>query len=112
MKKVEAIIRPFKLDEVKDALSKLGIHGMTCTEVRGFGRQHGYKEVYRGNSYDVAFLDKVKIGIAVHDEALDKVVNAIMEAARTGEIGDGKIFVSTLDNVYRIRTGESGNDAI
>ncbi|MCG8422217.1 MAG: P-II family nitrogen regulator [Proteobacteria bacterium] len=112
MKKVEAIIKPFKLDEVKESLSEIGIHGMTVTEVKGFGRTGGKKEVYRGSAYVVDFVPKVKLEIVVSDEAVRQVVQTIMEAARTGRIGDGKIFVSSMDEVLRIRTGESGDDAI
>lgn len=112
MKKVEAIIKPFKLDEVKESLSEIGIHGMTVTEVKGFGRTGGKKEVYRGSAYVVDFVPKVKIEIVVADDAVRQVVSAIMDAARTGRIGDGKIFVSPMDEVIRIRTGESGEDAI
>jgi nitrogen regulatory protein P-II 1 len=112
MKKVEAIIKPFKLDEVKESLSDIGVHGMTVTEVKGFGRTGGKKEVYRGSAYVVDFVPKVKLEIAVTDDAVRQVVAAIADAARTGRIGDGKIFVSPLDDVIRIRTGESGEDAI
>lgn len=112
MKKIEAIIKPFKLDEVKDALNEMGIQGMTVTEVKGFGRQKGHVELYRGAEYDIAFIPKVKIEVVAADETAGKVVNIIMEKAKTGKIGDGKIFVSGLDEVIRIRTGESGNSAI
>ena len=112
MKKVEAIIKPFKLDEVKDALQRLGITGLTVTEVKGFGRQKGHTELYRGAEYVVDFLPKVKIELAIEAKMLDKVVEAITKAARTGKIGDGKIFVFELEQVYRIRTGESGKDAL
>jgi len=112
MKKVEAIIKPFKLDEVKEGLSEIGVHGMTVTEVKGFGRTGGKKEVYRGSAYVVDFVPKVKLAIIVPDEVVRQVVTAIMEAARTGRIGDGKIFVSPMDDVIRIRTGETGEDAI
>ena len=112
MKKVEAIIKPFKLDEVKESLSEIGIHGMTVTEVKGFGRTGGKKEVYRGSAYVVDFVPKVRLEIVVTDDAAHQVVNTIMEAARTGRIGDGKIFVTSVDDVFRIRTGESGEDAI
>lgn len=112
MKKVEAIIKPFKLDEVKEGLSDIGIHGMTVTEIKGFGRTGGKKEVYRGSAYVVDFVPKVRIEIIVPEDAVRQVVNTIMEAARTGRIGDGKIFVTPVDEVIRIRTGETGEDAI
>ena len=112
MKKVEAIIKPFKLDEVKDALSEVGIQGMTVTEVKGFGRTGGKKEVYRGSAYVVDFVPKVKVEIAVSDEQTQQVLDAIEKSAKTGRIGDGKIFVSSIDKAVRIRTGETGEDAI
>ena len=112
MKKVEAIIRPFKLDDVKMALVNAGIVGMTVTEVRGFGRQKGQVERYRGSEYTVEFLQKLKLDIVVDDSKVDTVVNAVQEAARTGEIGDGKIFVSPVDTVVRIRTGDRDDSAI
>ena len=112
MKKIEAIIKPFKLDEVREALSGIGVMGMTATEVKGFGRQKGHTELYRGAEYIVDFLPKVKIEIVVIDDDLDKAVNAIQTAAKTGRIGDGKIFVSNLEQVIRIRTGETGEKAI
>ncbi|ACY17065.1 P-II family nitrogen regulator [Haliangium ochraceum] len=112
MKKVEAIIKPFKLDEVKESLSEIGVHGMTVTEVKGFGRTGGKKEVYRGSAYVVDFVPKVKLEIIVPDETVRQVVTVITEGARTGRIGDGKIFVSSVDEVIRIRTGETGEDAI
>ena len=112
MKKVEAVIKPFKLDDVKDALNKLGIHGMTVTEVKGFGRQKGHTEVYRGAEYEVHFLPKVKIEVVIPDDLLDKVVDAIVNSARTGNIGDGKIFITEVQDVVRIRTGERGESAI
>lgn len=112
MKKIEVITRPFKLDEVKKAVTDLGIQGMTVSEVRGFGRQRGHKEVYRGAEYQVDFVPKVKIEIVIDDERLSEVLGAVQEAARTGQIGDGKIFVSTIDEVVRIRTGEAGRDAL
>ena len=112
MKKVEAIIKPFKLDEVKESLSEIGVHGMTVTEVKGFGRTGGKKEVYRGSAYVVDFVPKVKLEIIVSDDSVRQVVSAITEAARTGRIGDGKIFVSPVDDVIRIRTGETGEDAV
>ena len=112
MKKIEAIIKPFKLDEVKEALSGIGIQGMTVTEVKGFGRQKGHTELYRGAEYVVDFLPKIKIEITVSDEMVEKVVEVIVEAASTGRIGDGKIFVFPLDEAVRIRTGERGPDAV
>jgi nitrogen regulatory protein P-II 1 len=112
MKKVEAIIKPFKLDEVKDALSEVGIQGMTVTEVKGFGRTGGKKEVYRGSAYVVDFVPKVKIEIVVADNQLTQVVDAIEKSAKTGRIGDGKIFISSIDDAVRIRTGERAEEAI
>lgn len=112
MKKIEAIVRHHKLEEVKEALTKIGVQGMTVSEVRGFGRQKGHKETYRGAEYTVDFLPKVKIEIAVADDSLSKAITAISEAARTGKVGDGKIFVTDLSDVVRIRTGESGSEAI
>ncbi len=112
MKMISAVIKHFKLDEVRDALNKAGIEGMTVTEVKGFGRQKGHMEVYRGVKYEVKFLPKVKIDIAVTDEKLDDLLKIIQEHAKTGEIGDGKIFVHNLQEVIRIRTGESGEDAL
>ena len=112
MRKVEAIIKPFKLDDVKEALQALGIQGMTVTEVRGFGRQKGHTELYRGAEYVVDFLPKIKLEVAVPDETADKVVQAIVEAANTGRIGDGKIFVLPVEEAIRIRTGERGPDAV
>jgi len=112
MQKIEAIIKPFKLDEVKDALHAIGVQGMTVTEVRGFGRQKGHTELYRGAEYVVDFLPKIKLEVAVTDEMSEKVVKAIHDSARTGRIGDGKIFVSPLAEAVRIRTGERGPDAL
>ena len=112
MKKIEAVIKPFKLDEVKDALNDLGIVGMTICEVRGFGRQKGHKELFRGSEYVVDLLPKVKIEVVVKNEMAQDVIRTILETARTGNIGDGKIFVSDLAEVYRIRTGEEGESAI
>ncbi len=112
MKKVEAIIKPFKLDEVKKALTELGVAGLTATEVKGFGRQKGHAEMYRGAEYVVDFLPKVKIEVAVSDAMAAKVVDAIARTAKTGKIGDGKIFVFTLDEVVRVRTGERGEEAL
>jgi nitrogen regulatory protein P-II 1 len=112
MRKIEAVIKPFKLDEVKEALHGIGIQGMTVTEVRGFGRQKGHTELYRGAEYVVDFLPKIKLEIAVKDEMVDKVIDAIVSAANTGRIGDGKIFVLPMDEVIRIRTGERGPEAV
>ena len=112
MKKVEAIIKPFKLDEVKDALSEVGIQGMTVTEVKGFGRTGGKKEVYRGSAYVVDFVPKVKVEIVVTDDMVGAVIDAIEKSAKTGRIGDGKIFVSPVDEAVRIRTGERAEEAI
>ena len=112
MKKIEAIIKPFKLDEVKDALNEMGVQGMTVTEVKGFGRQKGHVELYRGAEYNVAFVPKIKLDIAIPEEITGKVVEKIQEVARTGKIGDGKIFIYSLEEVVRIRTGEKGAAAI
>ncbi len=112
MKKIEAIIKPFKLDEVKEALHEVGIQGITVTEAKGFGRQKGHTELYRGAEYVVDFLPKVKIEVVVDDALVERAVEAITEAARTGRIGDGKIFVSAVEEAIRIRTGERGSDAV
>ncbi len=112
MKLVTAVLKPFKLDDVREALSEIGVTGITATEVKGFGRQKGHTELYRGAEYVVDFLPKVKLDIAVSDEQLDQVIEAISKSANTGKIGDGKIFVTTLEQVIRIRTGETGGDAI
>lgn len=112
MKLISAIIKPFKLDDVREALSEIGVQGITVTEVKGFGRQKGHTELYRGAEYVVDFLPKVRIDAAVADDIADQVVDAISEAAQTGKIGDGKIFVMPLEQVVRIRTGETGNDAL
>ena len=112
MKFVSAIIKPFKLDEVREALSAIGVQGITVTEVKGFGRQKGHTELYRGAEYVVDFLPKVKLEVAIKDDMLDQVIDAIEKSATTGKIGDGKIFVFNLEQVYRIRTGESGVDAL
>ncbi|TWJ09464.1 P-II family nitrogen regulator [Altererythrobacter ishigakiensis] len=112
MKKVEAIIKPFKLDEVKEALHEIGVSGITVTEAKGFGRQKGHTELYRGAEYVVDFLPKVKLEVVVNDEITDRVVEAVAAAAQTGRIGDGKIFVSPIEGALRIRTGEKDNDAI
>jgi nitrogen regulatory protein P-II 1 len=112
MKKIEAVIKPFKLDDVKDALHEVGVVGMTVTEVKGFGRQKGHTELYRGAEYVVDFLPKVKVELIIGDGAVDRAIEAIVKAARTGKIGDGKIFVTNVEQVVRIRTGESGEAAI
>jgi len=112
MKKIEAIFKPFKLDEVREALSEIGVSGLTVTEVKGFGRQKGHTELYRGAEYVVDFLPKVKVEVVVPDKLLDSAIDAVIKAARTGKIGDGKIFVSNVDQVIRIRTGETNEDAI
>ena len=112
MKLIMAIIKPFKLEEVRDALTNIGVHGMTVTEVKGYGRQKGHTEIYRGAEYAVSFLPKLKIEVAVPAELLDQVVDAITAAARTGQIGDGKIFVTEIEETVRIRTGERGGDAL
>ncbi len=112
MKKIEAIIKPFKLDEVKEALHEIGLKGITVTEAKGFGRQKGHTELYRGAEYVVDFLPKVKIEVAIGTDLLDQVIEAVSKAANTGKIGDGKIFVSALEQVIRIRTGETGTDAV
>jgi nitrogen regulatory protein P-II 1 len=112
MQKIEAVIRHFKLEEVKDALTQLGVHGMTVSEVRGFGRQKGHKEQYRGAEYTVDFLPKVKMEVVVDDADAKKVIDKILETARTGNIGDGKIFVSRLEEAIRIRTGETGSESL
>lgn len=112
MKKIEAIIKPFKLDEVKEALQEIGIQGLTVTEAKGFGRQKGHTELYRGAEYVVDFLPKVKVEIVIADDMLDKALSSIQDAAKTGRIGDGKIFVSGVDDAIRIRTGENGAEAL
>ena len=112
MKKIEAIIKPFKLEEVKDALGEIGIEGMTVSEVKGFGRQKGHTEIYRGSEYTVDFLPKIKIELVVADNQTDAAVGAIVKAAKTGKIGDGKVFVSSIDNAIRIRTEETGEQAV
>ena len=112
MKKVEAIIKPFKLDEVKDQLNEIGVKGITVSEVKGFGRQKGHAELYRGAEYIVDFLPKIKLEIIVSDELVDDVINAVTKSAQTGRIGDGKIFVTSLEDIIRIRTGERGEEAI
>ena len=112
MKKIEAIIKPFKLDEVKDALTEIGIVGLSVTEIRGFGRQKGHEELFRGREYVIDLLPKLKLEIVVDDDQCEAVVQAILQAAKTGNIGDGKIFVLPLEEAYRIRTGESGTEAL
>ena len=112
MKKIEAIIKPFKLEEVKEALAEVGVQGMTVTEVKGFGRQKGHTEIYRGSEYTVDFLPKVKIEVAIKAELLDRVIEAIEKAANTGKIGDGKVFISSVEQAIRIRTGETGSSAV
>ncbi|RJQ50496.1 MAG: P-II family nitrogen regulator [Nitrospiraceae bacterium] len=112
MKMISAVIKPFKLDDVKKALTEAGIHGMTITEVKGFGRQKGHVELYRGTTYEVNFLPKIKIEVAVPDERAEEIVRILSDTARTGEIGDGKIFIYSLDSVLRIRTGEGGDEAL
>ncbi|MDT0595822.1 P-II family nitrogen regulator [Glaciecola petra] len=112
MKKVEAIIKPFKLDEVRESLSMIGVSGLTITEVKGFGRQKGHQELYRGAEYQVDFLPKVKVELVVKDELIDQVTEAIIGAAKTGKIGDGKIFIYSVERAIRIRTGEEGEDAL
>ena len=112
MKKIEAIVKPFKLDEVREALSEVGVTGLTVTEVKGFGRQKGHTELYRGAEYVVDFLPKVKVEVIVSDTLVDRAIEAVVKAAHTGKIGDGKIFVTTVEQVVRIRTGESGEAAV
>jgi len=112
MKKIEAIIKPFKLEEVKEALAEVGVQGMTVTEVKGFGRQKGHTEIYRGSEYTVDFLPKVKIEVVVDDDQADGVAEAIVKSANTGKIGDGKVFISSVEEAIRIRTGETGSSAV
>jgi len=112
VKKIEAIIKPFKLEEAKEALSNVGIKGLTVSEVKGFGRQKGHKELYRGAEYEIEFLPKVKLEVVVPDREVEKVIEAIVSAARTGRLGDGKVFVSPVEEIVRIRTGERGEEAI
>ena len=112
MKKIEAIIKPFKLEDVKEALSGLGIEGMTVTEVKGFGRQKGHTEIYRGSEYTVDFLPKIKIEVVLDDEQVDQAVTAVIAAAKTGKIGDGKVFITQIEDAIRIRTGETGAQAV
>ncbi|UCF04900.1 MAG: P-II family nitrogen regulator [bacterium] len=112
MKKIEAYIKPFKLDEVKEALMEIDISGMSVTEIKGFGRQKGHKELYRGSEYQVDFLPKLKIELVLRDEDIERAVRAIIDSAKTGQIGDGKIFISTVEDAVRIRTGESGEEVL
>ena len=112
MKKIEAIVKPFKLDDVKESLKEIGVQGLTVTEVKGFGRQKGHTELYRGAEYVIDFLPKIKLEIVVSDEMVSKVIDAILDSAKTGKIGDGKIFVLPMEEVIRIRTGERGDDAL
>jgi nitrogen regulatory protein PII len=112
MKKIEAIIKPFRLEEVKEALAGLGIEGMTVTEVKGFGRQKGHTEIYRGSEYTVDFLPKIKVEVVLPDERVKEAVDAIIKAAKTGKIGDGKVFITGIENAIRIRTGETGDQAV
>ena len=112
MKKIEAIIRPFKLDDVREALSEIGVRGMTLTEVKGYGRQKGHSEIYRGSEYQIDFLPKIKIEVVVSNDFSNKVVETILKVAKTGQVGDGKIFISSIDEAIRIRTEESGDEAI
>lgn len=112
MKLVTAVVKPFRLDDVRNALAEVGVQGMTVTEVKGFGRQRGHTELYRGAEYVVDFLPKVKVEVAVGDDLVERVIEAIIESAKTGKVGDGKIFVTDLEQVYRIRTGETGDQAI
>jgi len=112
MKKIEAVIKPFKLDEVKEALQEVGVQGITVVEAKGFGRQKGHTELYRGAEYVIDFLPKVKLEVVINEEQLDQSIEAISNAAQTGRIGDGKIFISSIDEAIRIRTGERGNDAV
>ena len=112
MKKIEAIVRPFKMDDIREALSEIGVKGMTLTEVKGYGRQKGHTEVYRGSEYNVDFLPKAKIEIVVKDDMLERVIATIIKVAKTGSVGDGKIFISPVEDVIRIRTEESGDEAV
>lgn len=112
MKKIEAIIKPFKLEEVKDALADIGIEGMSVSEIKGFGRQKGHTEIYRGSEYTVDFLPKIKIDLVLPDDLVDSAVGAIVESAKTGKIGDGKVFISSIEEAVRIRTGETGENAV
>jgi nitrogen regulatory protein P-II 1 len=112
MKRIEAVIRPFKLDDVREALSEIGVRGMTITEVKGYGRQKGHTEIYRGSEYKVDFLPKIRIEIVAKDEMVERIISTVVKSAKTGQVGDGKIFVTSVEEVVRIRTEESGEDAI
>ncbi len=112
MKKIEAIIRPFRIDDVREALAEIGVKGMTLTEVKGYGRQKGHTELYRGSEYQIDFLPKLKLEVVVPDEQVDKVVDTIVKAAKTGQVGDGKIFIYSVEDAVRVRTGESGEEAL
>jgi nitrogen regulatory protein P-II 1 len=112
MKRIEAVIRPFKLDDVREALSEIGVRGMTITEVKGYGRQKGHTEIYRGSEYKVDFLPKIRIEIVAKDEMVERIISTIVKSAKTGQVGDGKIFVTRVEDVVRIRTEESGEDAV
>ena len=112
MKKIEAIIRPFRIDDVREALGEMGVKGLTLTEVKGYGRQKGHTELYRGSEYQIDFLPKIKIEVVVADRLAEKVIETIVNAARTGQVGDGKIFISDVEDAVRVRTGESGEDAL
>ncbi len=112
MKKIEAIIRPFRIDDVREALSEMGVKGLTLTEVKGYGRQKGHTELYRGSEYQIDFLPKLKLEVVVSDKMADRVVDTIIKAAKTGEVGDGKIFIYNVEDAVRVRTGESGEDAL
>jgi len=112
MKKIEAVIRPFRIDDVREALAEIGVKGMTLTEVKGYGRQKGHTELYRGSEYQIDFLPKIKLEVVVPDRLADKVVDTILKAAKTGQVGDGKIFITNVEDVVRVRTGESGEDAL
>jgi nitrogen regulatory protein PII len=112
MKKIEAVIRPFRIDDVREALGEIGVKGLTLTEVKGYGRQKGHTELYRGSEYQIDFLPKIKLEVVVPDAMTDKVVDTIMSAAKTGQVGDGKIFIYNVEDVIRVRTGESGEDAL
>jgi nitrogen regulatory protein P-II 1 len=112
MKKIEAIIRPFRIDDVREALAEMGVKGMTMTEVKGYGRQKGHTELYRGSEYQIDFLPKIKLEVVVSDAMADKVVDVIIKAAKTGQVGDGKIFISSIEDAVRVRTGESGEAAL
>jgi nitrogen regulatory protein PII len=112
MKKIEAIVRPFRIDDIREALAEIGVKGMTLTEVKGYGRQKGHTELYRGSEYQIDFLPKIKLEVVVSDKVVDKVVDTIIKAAKTGQVGDGKIFISDVQDAVRVRTGESGEAAL